>query len=389
MCKDAMQFERPVESTTVLISERLTGTTVSISRPAPDAVPSEYDARPHVGWVHPRADTKHAVPTQLLRAVIKARNLSIPTGMGLRVVSVPEMCAQAAPLAYLVTSLHDMQAELVARGPLMTSLPVTPALLAFWSSLLRSQTGGSKVASPVFSGTFPHVHRGDQVLGVVAVAIVGFTDSAVTVALSWGASCDELGAWGHNGCMLITNALAARLFNDMVAMTDSLPLSPSPSPPSSPSMSAPAPAPASASASASAPQSLDVIPLTLQVLQQAAEQSGKLPRKLPIPNAPAATVPSVSSSDKPKGKRKLKIKANVAASPPPSSVAVAAALASARSFALGPSSASMSASASASASTRTNDTPDIAAMVMLGVMCAVIIVLLAIFLRKNKPWNRS
>lgn len=326
-----MHFEQPVASNALPLHGALEGTRVPIGVSA--EVPPEYDARAAVNWSHPRADFRATVPTQLVRAVLDARKLMMPAGAALRVVSVPELCTQVAPVAYIVQP-RDVDAEIVSRGPVLTTLSITPALLAYWGALLTSTS-----SVPAFDGTFAHVRHGGNVLGTMAVALVGFSAECYTVALGWGATTDAPDAWGWNGCMRITKAAAAadHVLTNAVAMWHALPLTES--------------------------AEILVLPLTPAVLQQAVE----------------GTQAKAAQGKEGKGK-KVKVKATLSRTPAPIGGAPA-------SPALAQSRAMLSALASPSPAA---DTGDKAVFVTLGVLCLVIVVLLSIFLatrNRKKKWK--
>ena len=325
-----MHVEQPVASNVLQLQTALEGTRVPIGVTASLPVPPEYDARPVVSWTHPRADFRATVPTQLLRAVLTARNLMMPPGSTLRVVSVPELCAQLAPVAYIVQP-HDVDAELVSRGPVLTTLPITPALLAYWGALLKGDT------LPPFDGTFVHVRHGSSVLGAVAVALLGYAADHYIVALGWGATCDTLDAWGANGCMRVSKATAASqgLLTNVTAMWHALP-------------------------SGSAAEIL-VLPLTPAVLQQAVQSSANKPVQL------AKT-------------KKVKVKATLSGGVTPGGGGSAQQSRALLSVLSSPPSLSSSG----------GDTGDKAVFVTLGVLCLIIVVLLAIFLatrNRKKTWR--
>lgn len=320
-----MHFERPVETNALLLQDALDGPRVPVGV-CGDTRADSFDARQGDNWVHPRADVRATVPTNLIKAVLHARKLMVPQGSLLRVVSVPELCAQVAPIAYVLQA-RDVEIEIESRGPVMSTIPITPALLAYWSALLKGE------ALEPFDGTFAHVRHGSNVLGSVAVVIVGYTPEYFVVGLSWGATCDTLDAWGFNGCMRASKQLPLLLTN-VVAMCDSLP------------------------PKAEGGGEIMVLPLTPAVLQHAAQHSGKLPKKsIPLP--------------KPAVKPKLKVKANLNAGPPPPPPLLAALKREPDGKANG------------------EETRDKAVFITLGVMCIVVMVLLSIFFATKKKVKRA
>lgn len=318
-----MHFERPVETNALLLTDALDGGRVEVGVQA-DGRSAECDVRQRCGWVHPRADVRATVPTNLIRAVLQSRNLMLPPGAPLRVVSVPELCAQVAPVAYMLQP-RDVEAEVEARGPVLSTLPITPALLGYWSALLRGET-----LDP-FDGTFAHVRHGSNVLGSIAVAILGHTADYFIVGLPWGATCDTPDAWGVNGCMRASKQLP-HLLSHVVAMCDSVP----------PVVEGSA--------------SILVLPLTPPVLQRAVMHSGKLPKKI---------APVKQGAPAPKPKVKVKANLNTGSPPPKHGTQLAPLL-------------------QAGGGGTQDDVRDKVAFIVLGVLCVAVMVVLSIFLAKNK-----
>lgn len=343
-----MHFESTVETNALLLSDPLEGSRLPVGVSTVTQV-LELDVRSRCGWVHPRADVRATVPTNLIRAVLHARKLMLPSGSLLRVVSVPELCAQVAPVAYVLQP-RDVEAEIESRGPVMSTLPVTLALLAYWSALLKGET------LPPFDGTFANLRHGTSVQGSVAVVILGFTPDTFVIGLPWGATCDTEDAWGYNGCIRVAKQLAL-LSTNVVAMCDSLPVK------------------------TDNGGEILVLPLTPVVLQHAALQNGKLPKK---------TEPVVVKAAKPK----VKVKASLNAGPPPSKLTAFPGMVNGANGGVSGKGSGGANGAGRIGGGGKEDVRDKAMFITLGILCVVVMVLMSIFLAKKKvkrapkSWNK-
>lgn len=193
-------FTQPVHSNCVhlvhAVPLSITSTSTLPSLPANATLPSAYDYRSTHTWVHPRADF-HGTHN-LLQQVARCRGIDIATAPNTRAQQpqpcLPELAAAHAPVAYCLQDVASIKTDLYLRGPVLTTVVLTPPFLHFWSGGL--QDGKQRL----FQDHAKHAKHAKHVVSVV-VALLGWTaDNHWVVALPFGATTDELLSYVLNGC---------------------------------------------------------------------------------------------------------------------------------------------------------------------------------------------
>lgn len=164
----------------------------SVTLPASATLPSSFDWRVEHEWTHPTSDafgTHH-----MFHAVAALRGVHTARPPAAATLSLPDLAAAHAPLTYTLSDMTSIKTDISLRGPVLTTVAVTPTLCAFWSSLLAEPHGKALTAEK----------KHDKVGALVVVAILGWTsDNNWIVAHAWGASDCDLNMYGRNGCFIV------------------------------------------------------------------------------------------------------------------------------------------------------------------------------------------
>jgi len=158
-------------------------------------LPATFDWRSVKGWQHPPTDALGA--HNMLHHVTSLRGTPVRLPPAVKGALVPLMpldalVAQHAPFAYRLDDTGAIKAELMLRGPLLATFPVTAHFCTFWSALLVEPHGKPFVDK-----------KHDKVVATVVVAVLGWTsDNAWLVGHAWGSMDSDVNAYGRNGCFL-------------------------------------------------------------------------------------------------------------------------------------------------------------------------------------------
>ena len=167
----------------------------SVPQERDSPIPATFDWRSVKGWQHPATD---ALGTHnMLHHVTSLRGapVRLPPALKNGVGPFPPLdalVAQHAPFAYRLNDAGAIKAELMLRGPLLTTFSVTAHFCTFWSALLVEPHGKPFVEK-----------KHDKAVATVVVAVLGWTsDNAWLVGHAWGSMDSDVNAYGRNGCFL-------------------------------------------------------------------------------------------------------------------------------------------------------------------------------------------
>jgi hypothetical protein len=177
-----------------------TGDTLPVHAGEP---PPEWDERTQGRarlWQHPTPTQKSGKPAGVLNAFLRVRGMAdaVPPAViaASEAAAVPELCLLLEGVAPYVVRTEDLQREIVARGPVLTSFAACPGFLSFWEALLAGSASDEIFNSPA----------SEDVVGVLAVLIIGWGRHPAPhwiVANSWGRTTSQLTQWGQNGCFRV------------------------------------------------------------------------------------------------------------------------------------------------------------------------------------------